>query len=166
MRLCILHVVPLAFALLLGVAGCGTKTVKVGGTVTFDGAPLPNAIVKFIPTVKDGREATGLTNADGTFQLETFAARDGVLPGDYKVTVQYQEPLAVDTDVPPTQPGKSMKARWDATQKAMKEQQKKPPKYVIPAKYSHPVDTILKQRVPPDGPVRFELRSKDDKTTR
>jgi len=165
MRLCTLHVGLIAFALVLGVSGCGTKPVKVAGTVTFDGTPLPNAIVKFIPTEKGGREATGRTNADGTFQLETFAASDGALPGDYKVTVEYQEPLA-PTDVPATKPGLSMKAMWDATQKAMKEQQKKAPKYVIPAKYSHRVDTVLKQRVPPDGPVRFELRSKDDKMTR
>jgi hypothetical protein len=146
-------------ALVLGVSGCGAKPVKVAGTVTFDGTPLPNAIVKFIPTGKGGHEATGLTNADGSFQLETFASRDGALPGDYKVTVQYQEPL-MQTNVPAPQPGKSMKAMWDASQKAMKEQQKKAPKYVIPEKYSHPVDTTLKQRVPPEGPLRFELRSK------
>jgi len=159
MRRGTLHVGLIAFGLVLGLSGCGGKAVKVTGTVTFDGSPLPNAVVKFIPTEKGGREATGLTNADGTFQLETFAARDGALPGDYKVTVQYQEPVA-QTDVPAPQPGQSMKAMWDASQKARKEQQKKAPKYVIPAKYSQPGETVLKQRVPPEGPVRFDLRSK------
>jgi hypothetical protein len=159
MRRCTTPLGPIAIILALCAAGCGGKPVNVTGTVTFDGTPLPNAIVKFIPTEKGGREATGVTNADGTFQLETFTAKDGVLPGDYKVTVEYQEPV-VQTEVPATKPGQSMKAMWDASQKAMKERGKKPPKYVIPSKYSHPGETVLKQRVPPEGPVRFELRSK------
>ena len=44
--------------------------------------------------------------------------------------------------------------------KKMKEQQKKPPKYVVPPKYSDRKDTPLQQRVPPEGRVLFELRSK------
>lgn len=146
--------------MVLSVSGCGgSKTVKVKGTVTFDGKPLPHSLVRFIPTGEQGREATGVTDTEGTFQLETFSSGDGALPGDYKVTVQYQEPVT-QTEVSAPQRGQSMKAMWDATQKAAKEQQKKAPKYVIPPKYSSLKDTTLHQRVPPDGPVVFELRSK------
>src|SRR5438445_102587 len=84
----------LALALVLGVTGCGgSKPVKVKGTVTFDGKPLPHSQIKFLPIAEKGREANGVTDADGTFQLETFSNGDGALPGDYKVTVQYQEPV-------------------------------------------------------------------------
>ena len=161
MRLRTLFFGPLALALLLGVYGCSgaSKPVKVKGTVTLDGKPLPNGQVKFIPTAEKGREATGVTDADGTFQLETFSSGDGALPGDYKVTVEYQEPVS-QTEVTAPQKGQSMKAMWDATQKKMKEQQKKPPKYVVPPKYSDRKDTPLQQRVPPEGRVLFELRSK------
>jgi hypothetical protein len=151
----------LGLASLLGLYGCGgaAKPVKVKGTVTLDGKPLPNGLVKFIPTAERGREATGLTEADGSFQLETFTTADGALPGDYKVTVQYQEPVS-QSDIVAPQPGKSMKGMWDATQKAQREQQKKAPKYVVPAKYGDRKETTLQQRVPPEGPVLFELRSK------
>ena len=151
---------PLGLALYLGLCGCGgSKTIKVKGNVTFDGKPLPNSVVKFFPTKEGGREATGVTDGNGAFQLETFSHADGALPGDYKVTVVYQEPVA-DTETPTLQKGQSMKTMWDATQKRMKEQQKKPPKFVIPAKYSDQKGTPLQQKVPPDGPVLFELRSK------
>jgi hypothetical protein len=150
----------LALVLVLGVCGCGgAKPIKVKGTVTFDGQPLPNGLVKFIPTAERGREATGVTDDKGIFQLETFSSADGALPGDYKITVDYQEPVS-QTEVAAPQKGQSMKAMWDATQKAMKQQQKKAPKFVIPPKYGDRKETPLQQRVPPDGPVLLELRSK------
>jgi hypothetical protein len=144
-----------------GVIGCGGegKPIKVKGTVTLDGQPLPNGMVTFIPVEKDGRHATGMTGADGSFQLTTLSADDGAFPGQYKVAVQYHEP-APEVHSTPSPEGKGMKASWDAAQRGMKEQRKKPPKYVIPAKYSDPGQTILTQKVPPDGPVNLELQSK------
>jgi hypothetical protein len=56
------------FAGMLLIAGCsgGVSTiqlVEVKGTVQFNGAPLPNATVCFIP--ETGPMATGITGADG-----------------------------------------------------------------------------------------------------
>lgn len=151
---------PLALVLVVAISGCsGSTPVKVKGKVTLDGKPLPNSTVKFIPSAEGGREATGVTDENGAFQLETFSSGDGALPGNYKVTVQYQEPVS-QTETPPLQKGQSMKSMWDATQKAMKQQQKKAPKFVVPAKYTDRNDTPLQQRVPPDGPVLLELQSK------
>ena len=69
-------------------AGCGTRPVPVKGVVTYEGRPLPHAFVVFIAQEPGGRDASGVTDAQGAFQLSTFQTT-GALPGLYKVTVQY-----------------------------------------------------------------------------
>jgi hypothetical protein len=70
------------------VSGCGS-TAPVEGSVTLDGQPLGNATVVFRPT-GGGPEAGGLTDADGKFNL-TGAQAQGVVPGEYTVTVSKKE---------------------------------------------------------------------------
>ncbi len=81
-------------------AGCGgdtLETVTVSGTVTIDGTPLDNGVVRFVPTDTDkGRLATGAIKEGGKFELAT-AGSTGVLEGDYKVTV---ESMKITPDVP------------------------------------------------------------------
>jgi hypothetical protein len=150
--------VALSGCLLLG---CGGKDqpVRVNGTVTLDGKPVDGAGVTFYPAKEGGRQASGITGSDGTFQLTTFKPNDGALAGEYKVTVQYSDPLS-ETDVPKVEQGKSMKDVWEAAMKAQKSKSKKPPKWVIPTKYSDPNKTELKQKVPTDGSVTLSLQSK------
>lgn len=79
-------------ALLLGMvsAGCGPgrpETVPVEGIVTFNGKPVADAAVQFIP-VDGGRPAQGATDSQGRFKLSTFEDGDGALPGAHSVTVQ------------------------------------------------------------------------------
>ncbi len=149
---------PFAVCLVLGCGGSGA--VKVRGTVTLDGKPVDGAGVTFIPTGEGGRQASGTTGADGSFQLTTYKPNDGALPGEYKVIVQYSDPLT-ESDVPQAvEPGKSMKDIWDASMKAQRAKAKKPPKWVIPAKYSDPGKTQLKQKVPAEGSVTLDLKSK------
>jgi hypothetical protein len=142
----------LAVALALAAASCGDGKVKVKGVVTLDGTPVEGAMVTFIPEAGGGRNAFGSTKPDGSFQLMTQKENDGVAPGNYKVTVTYTEPVK-------TAAAANMKDAWTAFKTA--EKQKKPPaKYVIPAKYGDPNKTVLKQKVPPDGEVKFDLQSK------
>ena len=77
-----------AFAL----TGCGGSsdnpdTAKVTGTVIYQGAPMPGALVTFSPLDDGGTPAFGTTNAQGGFTLSTFGFDDGAVPGKYKVTV-------------------------------------------------------------------------------
>ncbi|MGQ9915697.1 MAG: carboxypeptidase regulatory-like domain-containing protein [Thermogutta sp.] len=78
---------------LVATAGCpgggGAKlgTVKVTGTVTLDGAPLPGATVTFSPKSEGARAAFGTTDENGRFTLTTLNAGDGALPGSYAVAV-------------------------------------------------------------------------------
>jgi hypothetical protein len=141
----------LAVALALAVASCSDGKVKVKGVVTLDGNPVEGAMVTFIPENGGGRNAFGTTQQGGSFRLTTLKENDGVLPGNYKVTVTYEEPVT-------TAAAANMRDAWKAFKTA--EKQKKPPKYVIPVKYSDPKKTVLKQKVPPDGEVKFDLQSK------
>ena len=73
--------------------GCGPSaptTVKVSGTVTFDGKPLEEGRVTFISMAeKDAlnRPAIGVLGKDGKYALSTFQSGDGALPGEYQVVV-------------------------------------------------------------------------------
>jgi len=75
-------------------AGCGDPgagaTAKVEGTVTLDGAPVPNAQVGFNPapgSKTGGRPAIGTADSSGKFKLSSFKPNDGAMPGNYLVTV-------------------------------------------------------------------------------
>ncbi|MCA9268343.1 MAG: hypothetical protein KDA41_07720, partial [Planctomycetales bacterium] len=60
--------------------GCGSdhpRTYAVTGTVTFDGAPLADAEVTFIPRAGQGRHSSGTTDAQGVFHLRTYTPDDG-----------------------------------------------------------------------------------------
>jgi hypothetical protein len=142
----------LTLALILWAAGCGAKNkpVPVNGSVTLDGRPIEGAMVTFAPDGGGGREATAITDKEGAFQLTTFKPNDGALPGSYKVTVDYKEGAVA----PPAGGQKEAFAGYEKAQK----QKQKPPKYVIPERYSNPAKTQLKFTVPHDGPIKLELK--------
>lgn len=69
-------------------AGCGPHgpaVAPVKGKVVLDGRPLAVGIVNTLPSA--GRGAHGEIQADGSFQLHTFAKNDGALVGLHKVSV-------------------------------------------------------------------------------
>ena len=66
------------------------------GHIFLDGAPIPGAVVEFHPAGEgEGRgvRADGVVQADGSFQLSTVTANDGVAVGEYTVTVTLRRPL-------------------------------------------------------------------------
>jgi hypothetical protein len=142
--------------LFVGMAcGCGDSSapVKVKGTVTVDSLPVEGAVVTFVPDGTRGRDATGRTRADGSFELSTFGKNDGVVPGTYKVLVEYHEPPEM------TPEAKSPAAAMQAVRQASNQESKRPPRYRIPAQYGDRGKTPLRQTVPPDGKIAFELKS-------
>lgn len=87
--------------------------IRVSGVVTLDGKPLADAFVTFHP--HSGRGAGfGTTDGRGRFRLMSHESGDGILPGDYRVTVtrfvDKSEPLPADArqrasrDAPPPVP--------------------------------------------------------------
>lgn len=70
------------------VVGCGPKhpaTALVKGKVLLNGQPLTLGSVGTVPAA--GRGAHGVIQPDGSFELQTYAARDGALIGTHKVAV-------------------------------------------------------------------------------
>lgn len=83
-----------AFVLTLAlIAGCGSggpATIPIRGEVTLNGQPLkdvPQGLVHYLPKSGDGRQASGRIQPDGSFELTTFQKADGVVPGEYNITV-------------------------------------------------------------------------------
>jgi hypothetical protein len=141
-----------AAALLAG-TGCGGagKPVPVRGVVTLDGTPLPRATVLFLHQDAGGRDANGFTDAEGVFRLSTFKPDDGALPGKYRVVIQ---PVPEVEDVPT-----DLKTPEDFQREGAKRVKVKQPAATLPAVYVSPDKTVLSQQVPPEGEVRFDLKS-------
>jgi hypothetical protein len=136
--------------LLASGSGCGEsgKPIPTDGLVTLDGKPVDGATVTFHPEAKEGRAATGLTDAEGVFQLQTFAEADGALPGAYKVTVVKTEAAAAPG--PASGPEQMMKTMFH---------RKKKPSSLLPREYAEISRTPLRARVPEEkSPVKLELK--------
>ena len=75
------------FFLLVCLVGCGDNLSRVTGTVTFNGEPLAGAAIMFTSTT-DGINASGVTNQDGVYTLQTPTgnAGTGAPRGTYLVT--------------------------------------------------------------------------------
>jgi hypothetical protein len=77
---------------LLG-TGCGSDgpvTIPIRGEVIYKGGALkdvPQGLVRYLPKGAEGRQASGRIQPDGSFVLTTFKSADGVVPGEYDVTV-------------------------------------------------------------------------------
>lgn len=89
----------LNLALLLALAGCGGKDsverVPVSGTVTFQGQPVQDGQIRFVP---DAETATGVVIE--AIENERYATKSsgGLTPGKYRVEI-----LAFDPQTPPPQ---------------------------------------------------------------
>ena len=82
--------------LVLGLSGCQKNPLglaPVNGTVTLDNEVVSGATVTFHPVSADGLVASGRTENDGTFVLNTAGGGDvmGAKPGEYLVTIVKKE---------------------------------------------------------------------------
>src|SRR5687768_10681307 len=71
-------------------AGCGPAgpfVAPVEGTVTYQGKPVPNAKIVFVPSQRGGMSAIGISDALGKYKLTTFGSHDGALLGKHKVSI-------------------------------------------------------------------------------
>jgi hypothetical protein len=105
------------YLLLLGAVGCGSSgpsMIPIHGQVTYKGAPLINVtqgIVRYSPKQSGtpAREASGRIQPDGSFVLTTLSKADGVVLGDYDISVSaYSAPTLTreqtESGVPHTNP--------------------------------------------------------------
>src|SRR5207253_7104703 len=75
------------FALLA--SGCGgDRLVKITGTATRHGKPVPKLVINFAPD--KGLQSYALTDQDGRFNMIYTTGQEGVVRGTHKVWVQLQ----------------------------------------------------------------------------
>ncbi len=95
--------VVLASALLVGCSnGPAEDLMKVSGTVTYQGKPVPNVSVTFTPEAGNGsgRPGSAITDASGAFsQARTYTGGDGLIPGSHKVTLATVSTGGDSTDI-------------------------------------------------------------------
>ena len=83
-------------ALCVLLAGCDSSKlptrVPVQGRVTYQGQPLPAGIVGFTPIdaglESPNRPAIAEIGRDGFYRVSSFRPGDGLVPGEYRVTVE------------------------------------------------------------------------------
>lgn len=131
----------------LSVVGCSPGSIPVSGTVTLDEAPLAEAFVSFTPA-KGGRPVSTTTDEAGGFRLDSTAAQ-GLLSGEYKVTISKTQRIGVPPEV---ESGGPIPAGFDPS--SIKEE------WVTPPKYAKTKTSGLSVSVKPGmPPVAFELVS-------
>jgi hypothetical protein len=80
----------LCCALVLLAAGCGsqgTRRAPVVGKITLGGQPIAGANVTFVPVEAGAPSATGTTDQDGKYRLQTLGRGPGALVGEHRVCV-------------------------------------------------------------------------------
>jgi hypothetical protein len=79
----------------LPLVGCGgkeRKTAVVRGTLTYNGKPVPNGTISFVP--ESGPAATGEIQSNGTYSLTTYRNGDGAVLGKHKVIIVAMEDMS------------------------------------------------------------------------
>lgn len=136
-----------ALALLVITAGCSSKEERasVRGRVSYQGKPLGNALVVFMPETPNFLPSSGLTNANGQYELMTLAPSDGAAIGKCRVTI--------------TARGADKEAKGD--QPGLTGSNAVPGEPLIPVKYFSPETSGLTADVKPGGgTINFDLTDK------
>lgn len=111
----------------IGGCGDGFNRIEAGGTLIYNGKPVPNAVVTFLPE-SDGLTAEAVTNQDGEFALASTGL-PGAPAGKYRVRVVAVEAQQVVSS------GMSEEQQRESMMKAMFGKQSLP-KYRVPKKYA------------------------------
>jgi hypothetical protein len=97
----------IASLVVTSLGGCGkiepqrATVVAVEGAVSFQGKPLPGAMIVLHPKTPRADVPTprALVNNDGTFRVSTYEAGDGAPPGEYVATIAWYKLIGQRGDV-------------------------------------------------------------------
>jgi len=79
-------------ALPCGCNSSGVPIARVQGRVTYQGHPVANASISFIPEKLGTVPALGKTDSDGNYVLTTYGAKDGAPVGSCRVAISLTGP--------------------------------------------------------------------------
>ncbi|MDG2126768.1 MAG: hypothetical protein P8K08_02110 [Fuerstiella sp.] len=149
----------LAFVIGCGEASDRPETYPVSGTVVYNGDPVEGASVAFW---KEGaaRAATGVTNAEGKFQLSMYELNDGAIQGSQIVTVSKLQGGAAATTQMSTETMNDASAMAEMMAAAGSDGPKAS-KSLLPEKYSSQTTSPLKETVAAGGENTFVLQLTD-----
>lgn len=119
----------------------------VSGKVTLQGAPVERATVTLRP-VNGNHSALALTDAAGRYVLGTFDKADGVVPGEYEVTITKLAPGTGGSQPAPDDPNYNPNVKPE------------PPQHQLPEKYADPKTSNLKASIStaPNNSLDFDLQ--------
>lgn len=84
--------------------GCGGSTgpelSEVTGKVTLDGQPLAKVSLQFTPESPGGSPSYGVTDSEGSYELQFSSDRSGAMPGKHRVEILPVEPETDDSGKP------------------------------------------------------------------
>jgi hypothetical protein len=134
--------------------GCGDdglpQRYRVQGEVTYNGKPVAQGTVNFIPQGGDVRAASGSIN-EGTYNLTTLTPGDGAMPGTYRVTVTGMEASDESKKITSRPPGapanRKTEPYFGRPSGAQIVQASKVAKRLVPGKYGIPETSGLTAEV-------------------
>lgn len=80
-------ILPVALMLVAGCGEGGPDRGQVSGVVTWDGKPIADATVSFMPS--QGRASVGTTDQNGVYKLAYAKGQTGALLGDHKILISH-----------------------------------------------------------------------------
>jgi len=153
-------------ALTSSFVGCGAKgggsrngLVAAAGVVTYNGAPVEDAVLEFRST--EGVEnslAAGRTDAKGAFTLMTDRPDDGAFPGKYKVTVKKE---VEKVDGMTREEYKEKNAPEGGKDEFIIPKDLIVVEQLLPLQYSDPENTPLEIEIPAKGNKKIAIDLKD-----
>ena len=120
--------------------------VPIRGTVTYDGQPLTEGNVLYLPKTSGGRQARGDIQPDGSFRLTTLRKDDGAQMGEYDIVVIALNP----------HPGEPSREELEAAGGLIERG------YAIPEKYTKRETSGLSDSVSKDHSGKMEIMLTSD----
>ena len=133
------------------------ETVEASGVVTLNGDSVEGASVVAAPQDGGKYPAKALTDSDGYFELKAFPAKEGAVPGKYKVMITKTVEINADGSERPQADAETpeMTASGDHAAPASGGW-----KNALPKQYANPNDSGLTVDIPAGGitGIQFELK--------
>lgn len=81
-------------AIALCLSGCGSRSnglTEVSGLITYNGTPLKEGFVSFVPMRDSGSSVSGTIGPDGRYELLQSRSVKGIAPGEYQIRIESWE---------------------------------------------------------------------------